>query len=81
MTYGMRIYGAVTENLPAFHQFFRASAAARVAAGLSSVADLLAWHEAGQEEGRRPPDRDRVQADNQAEAFDLAGDPITLGRI
>jgi hypothetical protein len=38
------------------------------------VADLLAWHQAGQEQGRRPPDWDRVQADNPTEAFDLAGD-------
>ena len=28
-----------------------------------------------------PADRDRVQADDQAQAFDLAGDAITVGRM
>jgi hypothetical protein len=41
---------------------------------LRSVTDLLARHEAGQDQRRRPPDGDRVQTDDQPEAFDLAGD-------
>ena len=41
---------------------------------LRSVADLLARHEAGQDQRCRPRDRDRVQANDQPEAFDLAGD-------
>jgi hypothetical protein len=41
---------------------------------------LLARHQAGQEQGGRPRNRDHVQADDQAEAVDLTGDADHRGQ-